>query len=184
MKRFIETTTKTSLVLSSLVPLEILMVIKLWPLPSVLPWLFGAGILLGILGTFWVVNRARNESPFEPRIRSVEDAGSEVTGYLASFVLPLIAVQDASAQEWAAYLVFIFIYALVLANSQLLAVNPMLYLLGYRIWKIEFVEADREPGFAIGRQRPSVYSESSETPFLMTGDGRIFFEYKPQKGKN
>lgn len=106
-----------------------------------------------------------------------------MTGYLAPFVLPLIAAQGASTQEWAAYLAFIFIYILVLANSQLLAVNPMLYLFGYRIWKIEFTGVDQEPGFAVGRQRPSVYSESSKEPYQMTGDGRIYFEYKPPKGR-
>lgn len=184
MKRKIGLITKTALVLSSIVPLEILMVIKLWPIPAILAWLFSAGLVFGILGTVWIVKRAKNESPFEPRIKSVEDAGPEVTGYLASFVLPLVAVQDATAQEWVAYLAFIFIYALVLANSQLLVVNPMLYLIGYRIWKIEFIEANKEPGLAVGRQRPSVYSGASTVPYLMTSDGQIFFEYKPPRGRN
>lgn len=183
MARKLSLITKTALVLSSLLPLEILMLIKLWPMPLPLTILFGAGIVLGLFGVSWVIKRAKNDSSFEPRIKTVEEAGPETIGYLVSFILPLIAVQNPTVQEWAAYLVFIVIYVVVLANSQLLVVNPVLYLLGYRIWKIEF-EGDpgMKAGFAIARHRPREYSASSKTPYFMTGDGNIFFEYRAPEG--
>lgn len=67
---------------------------------------------------------------------AVKDSGSEVSGYLATYILPFISGPPANLWTAGAYLVYFFVAWVVYVNSDLLFINPSLYLLGWRIGQV------------------------------------------------
>ena len=95
-------------------------------------WLFrlaaaAAAALVAALGA------ARGVSPRDRTVASVTDRGGDVAGYLATYLLPFLTVADPSRRDMAAYAGFVLLVGVVYTRSALLSVNPLLYLLGYRL---------------------------------------------------
>ncbi|MBV7412147.1 hypothetical protein KRX56_05275 [Dermabacteraceae bacterium TAE3-ERU27] len=180
--------TEWSLVLSPLTPLAVLMLIKLYSKSPCALFFLLLTALLGALCTYWIINRSKGDAPFEINIKSADSAGTETTGYLASFIFPLITAEGSSAQDWAAYIIFVIIYIEILTSSELLSANPMLYILGYRIWKIKYTREkseEIETGYLIARRSRNVTKIPLEThPILVTRDGKTFFENTPKKAES
>lgn len=126
---------KLSLFLSSFAPLFLLLALrfeerKLW-LPLA---------LLAVLGLFLLSRLLRQRATVQPSPRTfvnVRDEGAQVAGYLASYILPLLAISKPSWRDLVAYSLFLALYAVVYINSDLMQVNPMLYLDGYRLYAAE-----------------------------------------------
>ncbi|MGR6914360.1 hypothetical protein ACU635_08910 [[Actinomadura] parvosata] len=69
-------------------------------------------------------------------IKSIEDQGGAVSGYLATYLLPFLTELP---QGWGDALAYAFYFATALAiyvQSDLAVVNPTLYLLGWRLHKV------------------------------------------------
>lgn len=79
--------------------------------------------------------RARKLVVANPRrLVRVRGEGSQVAGYLASYILPLLVVADPSWRDLAAYGGFLAVFCVVSVRAHLLEVNPLLYLYGYRLF--------------------------------------------------
>jgi hypothetical protein len=105
------------------------------------PWLGWtcAGLALGgFLDMAWIVFGVSSRTAAEPiRVSNVEDAGPEVAGYLATYLLPFLTVAQPSARDIMAYVVFLLVTGLVYVRSEMTQVNPTLYLLGRRVVRVE-----------------------------------------------
>lgn len=103
-------------------------------------WLQLTCIGLGVLGTIfmlWIVFVVARKSGAEPvRVTTVQDAGAEVSGYLATYLLPFLTVANPSVRDVIAYGIFLFIAGLIYIRSEMTQVNPTLYLLGRRVVKV------------------------------------------------
>lgn len=66
-------------------------------------------------------------------LQNVTDKGSEVSGYLATYLLPFLVGAPGTWWDAAAYLVYFLVALLVFLNSDLLLINPTLYVLGWRV---------------------------------------------------
>jgi hypothetical protein len=98
--------------------------------------LAGAFILLAVAGTISAILILVDVHRLEPnpcRIEDVSDRGSEVAGYLATYLLPFLMVPDPTSRDVLSYLTFILVVAVVYLQSNMLAVNPLLYVLGLRV---------------------------------------------------
>lgn len=121
-------------------------------------WVRFVCVGLSVLGTgfmVWIVLVVTRRSGAEPiRVAKVEDAGAEVSGYLATYLLPFLTVASPSTRDVVAYAVFLGIGGLVYVRSEMTQVNPTLYLLGRRVAKISTAEGWR--GYVIVKAYPEI----------------------------
>lgn len=117
--------------------------------------LWVAMLTLGVIGLAdtvrLVILQPRNLSPSPYEVTDVSDHGSEVAGYLATYLLPFLVVAEPTARDLGAYGLFLAILAVIFVQSGLTEVNPTLYLLRRRVSRIRTAEGWE--GFAITRQR-------------------------------
>jgi hypothetical protein len=67
------------------------------------------------------------------RVTAIEDRGAEVAGYLATYILPFVTVPEPRVKDVIAYAGFLSISAIVHVRSQMMQINPVLYLFGRRV---------------------------------------------------
>jgi hypothetical protein len=91
----------------------------------------GLGIWVGFLS--WLPHAQTRE--VEPS--AVEPIDAEVTGYIASYLLPIVAVGSPTAGDIAAYAVCAVLFLVVAFAADLGSVNPVVYLFGLRVARAE-----------------------------------------------
>lgn len=97
-------------------------------------WLRGVLLLLTFLG-FGVVYlklRTRDARPTDTTITIIGDAGGEVSGYLAAYLLPFLTVADPGGLDIAAYVLFFLVAGVIYVRSSLVHINPTMYVLRWR----------------------------------------------------
>jgi hypothetical protein len=108
------------------------LIIGLRSLPAKLGWLAIAvgvlGILIWVACLGWLPDRQRRTS-------IVEDAqfiDSEVTGYIVSILLPVVAASRPGPADWVAYCACAILILLVAFAAELWSVNPITYAFNMR----------------------------------------------------
>ncbi len=86
-------------------------------------------------------------------IESIDDRGSDVGGYLATYLLPLVVISSPSRWDIAAYVLVMFVIGVVYVRSRLVGVNPTLYLVGYRLFFVRTTEGFA--GYLLSREEPA-----------------------------
>jgi hypothetical protein len=94
----------------------------------------GAGVLIIIDGVRATYGQ-RKKGTHTEKMDTVEDKGNEVSGYLATYVLPFLSGPPTSWWKAAADVVYFVVAWSVFVNSDLLFINPTLYLLGWRVFR-------------------------------------------------
>jgi hypothetical protein len=85
-----------------------------------------------------LLTRRAGERVSDTDITVTGDAGSEVSGYLAAYLLPFLTVDRPDAYDLAAYAIFLWVAGLVYIRSGLMQINPTVYLLhGRRVLRAE-----------------------------------------------
>lgn len=120
-------------------------------------WLRGvcaAVAILSVLTALSFVRSGRHQvAPISVTVTSVDDVGSEVGGYLATYLLPFIVVPTPSLRDLLAYGIFLVLLAVVYIRSDLIRVNPTMYVLGYKLVKIN--AHDGSGRYLLTRQEPT-----------------------------
>jgi hypothetical protein len=127
----------TYLFLSSYAPLALIFAVRSDAAISWISWLVVG--LVGMLLVISIIYGGRRRSPIEVLIGSVEDLGGEVGGYLATYLLPFISGPPHGLHESLAYAIYFAVAWAVFVRSRLILVNPVLYVLGWRLVKIGLV---------------------------------------------
>jgi len=95
---------------------------------------------LGVLIVGLLLYNARRVGEVEWTISDTREQGAAVAGYLASYLLPLLAIQPGGWRVAAAYGIYLAILYIVYVNSDsLVLINPTLYCFGYRIYEAETI---------------------------------------------
>lgn len=108
--------------------------------------------IAGVLSALLIVVDVHRLTPSPRRVASVDDRGADVAGYLATYLLPFVMASAPSGRDLAAYALFVGVIAAVYIQSNMLAVNPILYFAGLRVYWVT-----TESGFAaylISRDAP------------------------------
>jgi hypothetical protein len=122
------------LFLSSYAPLFALLAIRFQP-----RWLWISCVVLAALGVaslLWLLKLDNRASKAPYTLTGVRDAGGEAASYLATYLLPFLTVSTPTARDVIAYAGFLLVAALISVRSDVAQVNPLLYLLGYRVMSI------------------------------------------------
>lgn len=130
-----EAAARSRLFLSSYAPLFVILAIRFegWGLIA------GCAALavVGFVDSVHITHLAKTKViPHVITVTSVEDLGAEVGGYLASYLLPFVTVPNPSARDLAAYALFFLVACVVYVRSDLVRVNPTLYVMGYRVFGV------------------------------------------------
>ena len=113
--------------------------------------------VLAVLGvaSLWVLLHLDARVTVSPHVlTTAKDAGPEAASYLASYLLPFLTVSSPSVRDVVAYIGFLVVAGAVQLRSSVIQVNPLLYVLGYRVLA---VEDDRGlKAYLVSRGRPAV----------------------------
>jgi hypothetical protein len=91
--------------------------------------LSGFGILVAIV----LLRRGRQDRPSNTPITITGDAGSEISGYLAAYLLPFLTIAAPPVLDGLAYLIFFLVAGVVYVRSGLMQINPTVYLLRRKV---------------------------------------------------
>ncbi|RBA33798.1 hypothetical protein DQ226_11615 [Dietzia maris] len=126
--------TKPLMFVSSYAPLFIMLAIRFEDV-----WLRAGCALaaaVGLIALPTVMRLQEVGSPTEHSVTDVEPAGSGASSYLAGYLLPFLTVSSPTAADLIAYGVFLVVAFLVHMRTELIQVNPTLFLYGWRIFSI------------------------------------------------
>lgn len=127
-----------------------------------------AGALLG----YTVIRQHRLLVSEVVRVAQTEDHGPHVAGYLATYLLPFVTVAQPSVRDLAAYVLFLMVVAVVYIRSDMLQINPTLYLAGWTVNAVTLGGGSHS--FLIARRRPLPGTEHS----VVRLDHTVFLEFR------
>ena len=107
---------------------------------------------LGAASLLLLLRAVGRIQPDPHRIETVADRGAEVAGYLTTYLLPFLTVTEPSARDIAAYVLFLAVVGIVYVQSDMVQINPLLYLFGYRVFAV--TTRDGWSGILISRSQP------------------------------
>jgi hypothetical protein len=84
--------------------------------------------------------------PIAPRdfaIDTVESNANEVAGYIATYLLPFLVVGDVAWRDLVAYAILVWTIGQAMTRDDVLHINPLLSVMGYRIYTITTVDGSR-----------------------------------------
>jgi hypothetical protein len=137
------------LFLSSFAPLFVILAIRFQQ-----PYLKVVCGALALIGStcLWAVMHAAvsRKSPETVTPTAIDDKGTDVSGYLAAYLLPFVALPDPTITDQIAYLLFLVVAGSIYVQSRMLQINPTLYLFS---WHVFAVTSSREhfQGYLIAR---------------------------------
>lgn len=126
-------------------------------------------LVFGVAGiaAFLIVQQLQKSgSSPEHTIIRVAAAGSGASSYLAGYLLPFLTVPSPSLSDLGGYILFLLVAFVVHIRTDIIQVNPVLFLFG---WRIYAVEDDRGfQGHLISRNR--VLAGDRVKAYRMTDD--------------
>ena len=163
------------LFLSSYFPLALiffLLFVEEQPVWAIIVLLVGlSGLITMVLYFFQLAPRL---SSIQGKITALQRHDGDVMGYIASYLIPFVAIPFGGWQQGAALLIFVIVLGIVYVNSNMIHINPMLNLLGYHVYEITLENSETSHALITRR-----HIAKNETIHLIDiGDG-IFLD----KGK-
>ena len=145
---------RSILFLSSYFPLVLIFCVLLW---GEKPWwVVGTLLALGIasLLVLWLYfQRARHRMYVEQKkVTRVERRDTEVMSYIATYLIPFLSFTLNTWQQVTALVLFIVVLMVVYVHSNMIYINPVLNIVGYRLHEVE-VENGTQAHFYIARKR-------------------------------
>lgn len=110
---------------------------------DVLALLFGLAAIVAVVPAAMIGRYAADGGDFNGTVDDFYPRGEAVAGYLVSYLLPVIVLEPRASSDVAAVVVFLVALSVVYTRADLHYLNPLLPLLGYRIWELTVEAPDR-----------------------------------------
>ena len=128
---------KIFLFLSSYAPLSFVFFFLFWKEDQRgVAWALAGIGLLSVMVLWIFLKVIRRTEPVEISVATVERKDTEALSYIASYVIPFVAVPGADVYQALALGVFFLVLAIIYINSNLIYINPTLTLLRYHLYEI------------------------------------------------
>ncbi len=135
-------------------PLTLIICILLfgkWPLWAI-ALLFGIVGIGSLLATWLYFSLMRRRAYVEQKkVIDFASRDAEVMSYIASYLIPLVTFPLGTAQQIAVLFVFIVVLLIIYVHSNMIYINPMLNVAGYRLYEVE-IEHSKRPHYYIARK--------------------------------
>ena len=164
-----------SLFMSSYAPLFVILAIRFRS--ATLSVACAALAVIGLVAGLAVLARFRTIASSRWTVRTVEDRGGEVAGYLATYLLPFVTVAEPDLRDVIGYGLFLVIVAVIYVRSSLIQINPTLYLLGWRLYAIEI--GDDWSGYLLAR---GPIRRGTDAIAVRMSE-RLFISYQSRRGR-
>ena len=92
--------------------------------------------LVGVLGVLIYIHNAQRIAPKTITVAGHQRRDSDIVSYFVTYLLTFLAVPMEGWERIIAFFVFFALLGFIYVNSNLLHVNPMLNILGYRIYEL------------------------------------------------
>lgn len=125
-----------SLFLSSYMPLFLLLGLRSIHRSTGIAIVSGVLTVCGATGTILFLRAARKKTPGLFQLLEVENRDPDVAAYAATYLLPFLTVFSGEWQDYTSLGAFIVILGVIYVRSRLIYVNPVLALLGFRLWRV------------------------------------------------
>lgn len=98
--------------------------------------------ILGVIGlaVLFLVDRGTAARPLE--VASASPRDSDVLAYIATYLVPFADFEAASLRQRVAVILFVALIAILYVRLQLFYVNPLLALIGYRVYQATTVSGN------------------------------------------
>lgn len=141
--------TRFVLFLSSYIPLWVIFAVVTWEEKRMLAIGFGAAAVLSFIGTVLYLRLAQRLAGIDLMVGVIRRKDSDTMSYIASYIIPFAATPFDKIDQTIALVIFLAVLCAVYVNSSMIHVNPLLSLMGYRLYEIE--DADGNPYFLISK---------------------------------
>lgn len=108
--------------------------------------------VLGVGAGIWILSAENTKGPAAYAVVSADDQGPDAASYMASYLLPFVSLAEPPLPDVIGYLAFGLVAAVVYTQSEMVRVNPLLYLVGRRIYKIKTGAGWQ--GYVVARRPP------------------------------
>lgn len=102
-----------------------------WP-----SWLCLGVAALGLLLPALIFLIARRLAPQALQVESSQIRDGDALAYIATYLVPFAAITATTARERGALGLFVFLVAVLYVRSELFYINPLLALVGYRLFQV------------------------------------------------
>ncbi|HEX4393440.1 MAG TPA: hypothetical protein VH084_18135 [Mycobacterium sp.] len=152
---------KPLLFASSYAPLFALLAIRFNQLWLIL--VCGSLAVAGVGALWLLLHLDARATPGPHDLSTTKDAGAEAGAYLGAYLLPFLTVSSPSARDAIAYGAFLVVAASIYLHSSVVQINPLLYLLGYRV--LEVVDTHGLRAYLVTRRRVGAGQRIAATRF-------------------
>jgi hypothetical protein len=130
------------LFLSSYIPLWVIFAIITARDWRYLSLSFAGLAILSFLGTLIFLRLVQRLQGIQLAVGVIHRKDSETMSYIASYVIPFAATAFDKLEQVVALGVFLVVLCMVYVNSSMIHINPLLSLLGYRLYEISDTEGN------------------------------------------
>lgn len=133
---------KFRLVFSSLLPIFLILCLRFFPSSlgvNMANFVFSSSLLLSIVGFlmfYSLLPRTAEGGGSAQTITDSKDDGGLAAAYLSTYILPLLVTSYADWKSIGAFSLYMFIALIIFYRSELPVVNPLFYLLGYKVYSV------------------------------------------------
>jgi len=128
---------KLRLVASAFAPMAIITAVRLsadYPLIAVLVAVLGLLAVLSLLELV-LARSMTNQQPYT--LVSIRDDSAQIPAFLLAYVFPFVFVTIGDWQDALAYGLFALLLVVLILRTDLVLVNPVLLVMGYRLYIVE-----------------------------------------------
>lgn len=125
-----------ALFLSSYSPAFLILAIRAFDRCWALFWSFLALAILSAGLLLLYLKLARKGAPYSGTLHDVEPRDSDLSAYVATYLLPFLLVFGAGAQDVVALGVFLLFIGVLWVSSALVYLNPLLLVVGYHVYVV------------------------------------------------
>ena len=97
---------------------------------------------VSLVSLLWAVSQRIAPRTVVPM--TVRDLGNEVASYVATYLLPFVTLNEPDIKNIIAFFIALAAMSVVYIRSDMIGVNPLLYLLGYRVYAVTGIRTTSE----------------------------------------
>ncbi len=132
---------KALLFFSAYTPLFIILILKNIDPCNIFFYIsLGLLVLLNLILILIFRRVAKKINQKKVNIKEMKDKTSDALNYVFPYIIAFIGFEFQTWQDWVMFLLLIFIIFTIYTNSNLIFINPMLNLIGYKIYKIVTID--------------------------------------------
>lgn len=125
---------------NSYTPLFVILLLKDFNQGFRTPWFSYTLLIIVILSNLTLIFLLKESKRLEPEpyvVSKVVTRNSESLNYIVTYIIPFLSFDLSSTVDILSLLILLLVMALIYVNSDLLYTNPMLSIIGYRIFQVQ-----------------------------------------------